>query len=110
MPSLWSLYGVLNMPVIAINVSKKVQDAYHEIPKGKRSQRMNNALERHFRLEGSDEYEKMSYFSLQLKIKEREEAIEKLQLLITDLNSQLLSIQKIASQSWIKKLFNKLLR
>ncbi|AXH79387.1 MAG: hypothetical protein [Circular genetic element sp.] len=87
------------MPVIAINVSKKVQDAYHEIPKGKRSQRMNNALERHFRLEGSSEYDKMSYFSLQLKIKEREEAIEKLQTLITDLNSQLNAATLAAGQS-----------
>ena len=52
----------------------------------------------------------MSYFSLQLKIKEREEAIEKLQTLITDLNGQLVSIQKVASQNWIKKLFNKLFR
>lgn len=98
------------MPVIAINVSKKVQDAYHEIPKGKRSQRMNNALERHFRLEGSDEYEKMSYFSLQLKIKEREEAIEKLQTLITTLNEQLTDIQQEPGLSWIKKLLKKLLR
>ena len=98
------------MPVIAINVSKKVQDAYEEIPKGKRSKRMNNALERHFRLEGSNEYDKMSYFSLQLKIKEREEAINKLQTLILSLNEQLSDIQKEATKSWVRKIFNFLLR
>ena len=86
--------------MIAINVSKKVQDAYDDIPKGKRSQRMNNALERHFRLEGSSEYDQMSYFSLQLKIKEREEAIEKLQTLITDLNSQLNAATLAAAKSF----------
>jgi flagellin-specific chaperone FliS len=90
----------VNMPVIAINVSKKVQDAYEEIPKGKRSKRMNNALERHFRLEGSNEYDKMSYFSLQLKIKEREEAIDKLQTLITDLNAQLNAATLAATKSF----------
>lgn len=110
MSSLQKPCGGLNMPVIAINVSKKVQDAYHDIPKGKRSKRMNNALERHFRLEHDNSYDQMSYFSLQLKIKEREEAIDKLQTLILDLNEQLNDIAKEASLSWIKKLFNKLLR
>lgn len=38
------------MPVIAINVSKKVYDMYHNMKKGKRSERFNNILERHLRI------------------------------------------------------------
>ena len=39
------------MPVIAINVSKKVYDYYHSLKSGERSKRFRNIIERHLRLD-----------------------------------------------------------
>lgn len=102
------------MPVIAINVTKKVYDAYHSIKKGKRSERMNNALERHFRLEGNSEFNEMDKFNLQLKIKEMEENILKLQTRLTDSlaaksNLELLCLkqQEYLNHSWLSNILHR---
>jgi len=102
------------MPVIAINVTKKVYDAYHSIKKGKRSERMNNALERHFRLEGNSEFNEMDKFNLQLKIKEMEENISKLQTRLTDayvaktkLELLCLKQQEYLNQSWVARILRR---
>lgn len=97
------------MPVIAINVSKQVHDSYHSIKSGKRSERMNNALERHFRLVGMTDYNDMGMESVQLKITEREDNIMKLQKLITDLHNEIENknneVEMLRSKSLFQRIF-----
>ncbi len=99
------------MPVIAINVSKKVYDAYHQIKSGKRSERMNNALERHFRLEHQ---EPRSHTELDTKILELKDNIEKLQKIILETNEektklQLLCLkqQEFLNNNWLSNILHR---
>lgn len=99
------------MPVIAINVSKKVYDAYHQIKSGKRSERMNNALERHFRLEHQ---EPRSHTELDTKILELQDNIGKLQEIILKTNEEkdklrdlALKQQEYLNQSWLSSILRR---
>jgi len=99
------------MPVIAINVSKKVYDAYHQIKSGKRSERMNNALERHFRIEHQNP---ISHIELETKILELQDNIGKLQEIILKTNEEkdklrdlALKQQEYLNQSWLSSILRR---
>jgi hypothetical protein len=99
------------MPVIAINVSKKVYDAYHNIKSGKRSERMNNALERHFRLEHQAP---ISHKELDIKILELQDNIQKLQKIILDTNEEkrkvellCLKQQEFLNNNWLSNILHR---
>ncbi len=84
------------MPVIAINVSKKVYDMYHSMKKGKRSERFNNILERHLRI--NEQFKApQSHAELDLTIQQLQTANAKLQTL-------LLEAQEITQLSLIQRL------
>jgi len=85
------------MPVIAISVTKMVADYYNSMKKGTRSKHFSNVLERHVRLSSNIEYESMSYQQLETVIQQREDSINNLQTIITNLNGQLEANQKEAS-------------
>lgn len=98
------------MPVIAISVTKKVSDYYNSMKKGTRSKHFSNVLERHVRLSSNMEYTGMSYEQLETVIQEREDAIDKLQVIIFTVNKRLASMEKEAAEnlkrsfikSWLK--------
>lgn len=90
------------MPVIAISVTKMVADYYNSMKKGTRSKHFSNVLERHVRLSSNIEYESMSYQQLETVIQQREDAINNLQTIITDLNEQLETIQEVATSKWYR--------
>jgi hypothetical protein len=99
------------MPVIAINVSKKVYDAYHQIKSGKRSERMNNALERHFRIEHQNP---RSHIELETKLLELQDNINKLQDIILKTNEEkdklrdlALKQQEYLNQSWLSNILRR---
>lgn len=96
MPRVSMSGGVLIMPVIAISVTKMVADYYNYMKKGTRSKHFSNVLERHVRLSSNMEYPSMSYQQLHTVIQQREDAINKLQTIITDLNEQLQAKNKSA--------------
>lgn len=95
------------MPVIAINVSKQVYDAYHQIKSGKRSERMNNALERHFRLEYSAP---ISHTELDTKILELQDNIERLQNIITKYSNEKDNIKAQLDLYKSKSLYQRIFR
>lgn len=92
------------MPVIAISVTKKVSDYYNSMKKGTRSKHFSNVLERHVRLSSNMEYNGMSYEQLETVIQQREDAIENLQTIITQLNARLSELSPEARQG-LKKSF-----
>tara|TARA_R110001599_G_C12231994_1_gene658105 strand:+ start:580 stop:867 length:288 start_codon:yes stop_codon:yes gene_type:complete len=77
------------MPVIAINVCKEVADYYNSLKKGTKSKHFSNVLSRHVRLSGNYDYQFMGHEQLETIIKQREEAINSLQEIITKLSTQL---------------------
>ena len=87
------------MPVIAISVTKKVSDYYNSMKKGTRSKHFSNVLERHVRLSSNMEYQGMSYEQLETVIQQREDAIESLQTIITQLNARLSELSPEALES-----------
>jgi len=90
------------MPVIAINVSKKVYDMYHSMKKGKRSERFNNILERHLRINEHFQQPR-SHAELDLTISRLQTANEKLQTLLLEaqVETRLSLIQRLS------RLFNR---
>ena len=90
------------MPVIAINVSKKVYDLYHSMKKGKRSERFNNILERHLRI-GEKEIHKQSHKELETTIAQLQIANEKLTTLLFEAQK----IQKTSRFKILSRLFNR---
>lgn len=93
-----NLFGGLKMPIIAINVSKKVYDMYHNMKKGKRSERFNNILERHLRI-NEELTPARSHSELELKIAQLQKANEALQTLLLEAQDV-----KQASESLIQRL------
>jgi hypothetical protein len=76
------------MPVIAINVSKKVYDFYHGMKKGKRSMHFNNILERHCRIFEKGHSAK-SQVEMETALQQQIQAKESLQSLVLELNQEL---------------------
>lgn len=71
------------MPVIAISVSKKVNDHYQNLKSGQRSKHFNNILERHIRLFDDGQYPR-SYKELESTIAQLQRANEQLQKLVLE--------------------------
>ena len=94
------------MPVIAINVSTEVADYYNSLKKGTKSKHFSNVLSRHVRLSSNIEYQGMSYEQLETVIQQREDAIEKLQAIISTVNNRLASMEKEAAEN-LKRSFIK---
>ena len=88
------------MPVIAISVTKKVADYYNSMKKGTRSRHFSNVLERHVRLSSNIEYTGMSYEQLETVIQQREDAIESLQLRVTNMHDQIRHFEKLSKRRW----------
>lgn len=88
------------MPVIAINVSKDVADYYNALKKGTKSKHFSNVLSRHVRLSSSIEYQGMSYEQLETVIQQREDAIERFQLIITNLSNQIEHFETLSKRRW----------
>jgi len=88
------------MPVIAISVTKMVADYYNSMKKGTRSKHFSNVLERHVRLSSNIEYESMSYEQLETVIQQREDAINRLQTIITNLNDKISHFEKLSAKRW----------
>ena len=88
------------MPVIAISVTKKVSDYYNSMKKGTRSKHFSNVLERHVRLSSNMEYNGMSYEQLETVIQQREDAIESLQVRITNMHNQIRHFETLSKRRW----------
>jgi len=92
------------MPVIAINVSKKVYDMYYSMKKGKRSERFNNILERHLRI-NENLQQPNSYQELELRIAQLQKANEKLQDLL--LTADQMANNSVSLIQRLRRLFNR---
>lgn len=88
------------MPVIAINVSTEVADYYNSLKKGTKSKHFSNVLSRHVRLSSSTDYYGKSYQELETIIQQREDGINSLQGIITNLSQEL----EKKNKSWWSKL------
>tara|TARA_B110000438_G_scaffold300880_1_gene354337 strand:- start:503 stop:802 length:300 start_codon:yes stop_codon:yes gene_type:complete len=97
------------MPVIAINVSKKVYDHYHQLKKGTRSKNFVNILERHVRL-FDDGQHPQSYKELETVIKQREDSIMRLQEIITELHNDVDNSNNEVEMLRSKSLFQRIFR
>jgi len=92
------------MPVIAINVSKKVYDMYHNMKKGKRSEYFNSILERQLRILQVDT-SKQSYKDLETTIAQLQTANEKLQILLLEAQDVKKSSKSLIQT--LRRLFNR---
>jgi predicted CopG family antitoxin len=96
--------GVGIMPVIAINVSKKVYDMYHNMKKGKRSEHFNNILERQLRIQDLDT-SRQSHKDLEHTIAQLQIANEKLQTLLLEAQDVKQSSRSLIQT--LRRLFNR---